>query len=89
MCKTHVESHRILRVRQPRRLSFFMANFKFERRDVIGGKGQTKTVRKEKSYVGEPEACSGSPNCVCRLFIGYCVCHDRDAGLCNGYFWNC
>lgn len=29
-----------------------MANFKFERRDVIGGKGQTKTVRKEKSYVG-------------------------------------
>lgn len=31
---------------------FFMANFKFERRDVIGGKGQTKTVRKENPMSG-------------------------------------
>lgn len=29
-----------------------MANFKFERRDVIGGKGQTKTVRKENPMSG-------------------------------------
>ena len=31
---------------------FFMANLSLKGRDAIGGKGQTKTVRKEKSYVG-------------------------------------